>query len=94
MTGYKMKFGVVDTAGTDLVRGANNIGNRLDTMEDALKPLQADWTGAASDAYIQAKAKWNAALSEMKALLHEIGAQVSQDAQDGQANENKNMNRW
>lgn len=92
--GYKMQFGAVDTAGADLVRGAGNIENKLSQMEDALKPLQADWTGSASEAYLQAKAKWNAALSEMKVLLSDIGRQVSQDSQDGQANENRNMNRW
>jgi early secretory antigenic target protein ESAT-6 len=92
--GYKMQFGAVDTAGADLVAGAGKIDNKLSQMEDSLKPLQADWTGSASEAYIQAKAKWNAALSEMKVLLSDIGRQVSQDSQDGQSNENRNMNRW
>ncbi|HTN56569.1 MAG TPA: WXG100 family type VII secretion target [Microbacterium sp.] len=92
--GYKMNFGTVDAAGTDLVRGAGNIETKLGDMETALKPLQADWTGSASEAYIQAKAKWNTALTEMKVLLHDIGRQVSQDSADGQANENRNKNRW
>jgi WXG100 family type VII secretion target len=92
--GYKMNFGTVDTAGTDLVRGAGNIESKLGDMETALRPLQADWTGSASEAYVQAKAKWNQALTEMKVLLNDIGRQVSQDSQDGQANENRNKNRW
>lgn len=92
--GYKMQFGAVDAAGTDLVNGANKIGNKLDEMENNLKPLQADWTGSASEAYVQAKAQWNSALTEMRSLLNDIGRQVSQDSADGQANENKNMNRW
>lgn len=92
--GYKMQFGAVDAAGADLVGGASSIENKLNDMENALKPLQADWTGSASEAYVQAKAQWNAALTEMKALLHDIGRQVSQDSADGQANENRNMNRW
>jgi len=92
--GYKMQFGTVDAAGADLVRGAGNIESKLNDMETALKPLQADWTGSASEAYLQAKAKWNAALTEMKALLQDIGRQVSQDSADGQANENRNRNRW
>jgi WXG100 family type VII secretion target len=92
--GYKMQFGAVDAAGADLVAGAGNIENKLNDMENALKPLQADWTGSASEAYVQAKAQWNSALTEMKALLHDIGRQVSQDSADGQANENRNTNRW
>ncbi|GAA2860757.1 WXG100 family type VII secretion target [Microbacterium arabinogalactanolyticum] len=92
--GYKMQFGAVDAAGADLVGSANQIENKLNDMENALKPLQADWTGSASEAYVQAKAQWNAALTEMKALLNDIGRQVSQDSADGQANENRNTNRW
>lgn len=92
--GYKMQFGAVDAAGADLVGSAGNIENKLNDMENALKPLQANWTGSASEAYIQAKAQWNTALTEMKALLNDIGRQVSQDSADGQANENRNMNRW
>lgn len=92
--GYKMNFGTVDAAGADLVGGANNIANKLDEMENALKPLQADWTGSASEAYVQAKAQWNSALTEMKALLNDIGRQVSQDSADAQSTENANKNRW
>ncbi|MDT0156139.1 WXG100 family type VII secretion target [Microbacterium sp. ARD32] len=92
--GYKMQFGAVDAAGTDLVGSASTIETKLNDMETALRPLQADWTGSASEAYVQAKAKWNAALTEMKALLHDIGRQVSQDSADAQANENRNKNRW
>ena len=94
MAGYKMQFGAVETAGSDLGTGATNIETKLNDMETALKPLQADWTGSASEAYVQAKAQWNAALSEMKQLLTEIARQVTQDAADGQANENKNRSRW
>jgi len=92
--GYKMQFGAVDTAGTDLVAGAGKIENKLNDMENALKPLQADWTGEASEAYIQAKAQWNSALTEMKVLLNDIGRQVSQDSADAQSTENRNRNRW
>jgi WXG100 family type VII secretion target len=89
-----MNFGAVDAAGSDLVQGAANIENKLNEMDSALKPLQADWTGAASDAYTRAKAEWNSALTEMKSLLHDIGRQVSQDSQDGHANEKRNTDRW
>lgn len=92
--GYKVNFGAVDTAGSDLVTSANNIATKLDTMETNLRPLQADWTGAASEAYVQAKAKWNAALTEMKVLLNDIGRQVTQDAAEAQSNETRNKTRW
>jgi WXG100 family type VII secretion target len=91
MAGYKMQFGAVETAGSDLGTGATNIETKLNDMDTALKPLQADWTGEASEAYVQAKAKWNAALSEMKQILTEISRQ---DADEGLANETRNRNRW
>ncbi|GAA3932701.1 WXG100 family type VII secretion target [Microbacterium soli] len=92
--GYKMNFGAVDTAGGDLVRSAAGIENKLDEMERDLKPLQANWTGSASEAYLRAKASWTAALSEMKVLLGDIGRQVTQDSMDARSTEARNESRW
>ncbi|MGO1411188.1 MULTISPECIES: WXG100 family type VII secretion target [unclassified Microbacterium] len=92
--GYKMQFGTVETAGSDIGTSANNLGTRLTEMEESLKPLQADWTGEASESYLRSKTQWNLALNEMKQLLHDMGRQVIEDAANGQANEAKNRNRW
>lgn len=93
-SGYKMQFGAVETAGADIGGAANNIETKLTDMDNALKPLQSDWTGEASEAYVQAKIQWTAAITEMKQLLAEIGKQVIQDAGDAQSNETRNRNRW
>ena len=47
-----------------------------------LAPLRSDWTGSAQQAYQSAKAKWDAAMLEMKALLAETGTTVSQSNQE------------
>ncbi|WP_119695997.1 WXG100 family type VII secretion target [Microbacterium halotolerans] len=91
---YKMQFGAVEMAGSDLGTSAGNIDTKLSEMEEALKPLQADWTGEASEAYLRAKAQWNSALAEMKQILQEMGRQVMEDAANGQASERKNQSRW
>lgn len=93
-SGYKMQFGTVEMAGTDIGSAANNLETKLNDMDTQLKPLQADWTGEASEAYIVAKAQWTKAISEMKALLAEIGQQVIQDSQEARSNETRNKNRW
>ncbi|MGF2949099.1 WXG100 family type VII secretion target [Microbacterium alcoholitolerans] len=93
-SGYKMQFGTVETAGTDIGSAANNLETKLNDMDTALKPLQADWTGEASEAYVQAKIQWTKAISEMKVLLADIGRQVIQDANDAQSNEGRNKSRW
>jgi len=92
--GYKVDFNAVGTAGSDLGTAANNIDQKLGDMENLLRPLQQDWTGEASDAYIVAKGQWSKAINEMKAILQEMGQQVTQDAADAQSNENRNKNRW
>lgn len=93
-SGYKMQFGTVEVAGADIGSAANNLETKLNDMDTQLKPLQADWTGDASEAYITAKAQWTKAIQEMKALLAEIGQQVIQDSQEAQSNETRNRNRW
>lgn len=90
----KVNFGGLDTAAADIQGSANQIEGRLDQLESELAPLRADWTGSASEAYQQAKAKWDAAMGDMKALLAEIGVAVSSSNSDYQATEAANTSRW
>jgi 6 kDa early secretory antigenic target len=90
----KVNFGSLDAAAADIMAQANQIEGRLDALESELAPLRSDWTGAAAASYQQSKAKWDAAMADMKALLAEIGGAVSRSNSDYQATESQNTSRW
>jgi len=90
----KVNFGSLDAAAADITASANQIEGRLDSLESELAPLRSDWTGSASSAYQQAKAKWDQGMTDMKLLLAEIGGAVSTSNSDYQATENQNQSRW
>ncbi len=90
----KVNFGSLDAAAADIRASANQIEGRLDALESELAPLRSDWTGSASSAYQQAKAKWDAGMADMKVLLAEIGTAVTTSNSDYQSTENSNTSRW
>ena len=90
----KVNFGGLDAAAGDIQASANQIEGRIDQLESELAPLRSDWTGSASSAYQQAKAKWDSGMADMKALLAEIGTAVSASNGDYQSTENSNTARW
>lgn len=90
----KVTFGTLEGAAGNINSGANNIQARLDALESDLAPLRSDWTGEAQGAYTAAKAKWDSAMQDIKALLAEIGGAVSQANADYQQTEKSNSSRW
>jgi WXG100 family type VII secretion target len=94
MSDLKVNFGGLSTAAADIQAGANNVESRLAELERALQPLRANWSGEASNAYEAARTKWSAALTDMKALLADIGRSVSTSGDDYQSTERTNTSRW
>jgi WXG100 family type VII secretion target len=90
----KVNFGGLDAAAADIQSSANQIEGRLDQLESDLAPLRADWTGAASASYQEAKTKWDQAMRDMKALLADVGVAVTQSNSDYQATERQNQGLW
>lgn len=90
----KVNFGALDTAAGDIRNRANAIQARLDQLDRDLAPLRADWTGSASESYQQAKAKWTAAITDMQALLAEVGSAVAESNTVYQGADRTNAARW
>ena len=63
-------------------------------MDRSLQPLRANWSGEASASYETSKAKWSAAITDMKALLNDIGRAVGSSGEDYQSTERSNASRW
>lgn len=94
MSDLKVNFGGLSTAAADIQAGASQIEGRLNDMDQSLQPLRANWSGEASASYEAARAKWTSAITDMKALLAEIGTAVSTSNEDYQATERANAARW
>ncbi|MBC7630361.1 WXG100 family type VII secretion target [Aeromicrobium sp.] len=90
----KVNFGGLETAASDIQGSANQIEARVDELESQLSNLRANWTGSASESYQVSKAKWDAAIRDMKLLLTEIGTAVQQSNGDYRATEASNTSRW
>jgi WXG100 family type VII secretion target len=94
MSDLKVNFSALSTASADITSGAGQIEARLAEMDKSLQPLRANWTGEASSSYEASKAKWTAAITDMKALLADIGRAVDTSGQDYQSTERSNAARW
>lgn len=76
--GLRVDHGGLDQAAADLSTSVKNIDDRLNRLESELAPLRSDWTGQAQQSYAAAKAKWDAAMQDMRTLLDETGRMVAQ----------------
>ena len=81
-------------APTAIGSGANHPGPVLQSMDQSLQPLRANWTGAAASSYEASKAKWTSAITDMKALLVEIGKAVETSGGDYASTEASNAGKW
>jgi len=72
---------VVDHAALQRMAGelrtaVGTIDARLDRLEHDLGPLRTEWGGQAHDAYAAAKAAWDGAMLEMRAVLADTSRAV------------------
>lgn len=78
LDGLKVNHAGLDQAADDLMGIVNKIDARMQHLERELNPLRANWAGDAQQSYTVAKARWDAAIHEMKDLLHSTSQQVTQ----------------
>lgn len=76
LDGIRVNHGELTNAALNMKATVDEIDGRLDRLEAELQPLRNDWAGNAQQAYTQAKAKWDAAIQEMKDLLNETHRSV------------------
>jgi WXG100 family type VII secretion target len=97
MTGFdgiNVQHGRLDAGSQDVMTAAKDIQSRLDQLEGDLKPLASDWTGAAKQAYDEAKATWDRAIADMIVLLQQASANVSTSNDEYKAADSRGANRF
>lgn len=92
--GIKVEHGRLDQGSADVMAAAKDIQTRLDTLEDELKPLASDWTGAAKEAYREAKATWDKAIADMIILLQQASSNVDTSNQEYKAADARGAGRF
>lgn len=92
--GIKVDHGKLDTGSGDVIAAAKDIEGRLNILEDELKNLQEDWTGAAREAYREAKATWDKAITDMIILLNQAGQNVDTSNQEYKAADARGAGRF
>lgn len=92
--GINVQHAKLDTGSEDVMRAANAIKTRLDTLEDDLRPLASDWTGSAKEAYHEAKVKWDTAIGEMITLLQQASGNISTSNAEYKAADSRGAGRF
>ncbi len=78
LDGLRVNHAGLDRAAEDLMRIVNRIDARMGHLDAELAPLRSQWVGEAQLAYTAAKARWDAAIDEMRDLLRVTSVQVTQ----------------
>ena len=68
----------LDAAATDLTQSSQRLQSLLDGLDRELDARRDLWSGSTQDAYLAARAQWDAALRDMRDLLFAIGRAVDQ----------------
>jgi 6 kDa early secretory antigenic target len=77
LDGLKVVHAGLDRTAADLMGVVNGIDDRLRRLEHDLAPLRSSWVGEAQLAYLEAKHRWDAAITEMRDLLRNTSLQVT-----------------
>lgn len=77
LDGLRVDHSGMQQTADDLMAIVTAIDARMQDLERELGPLRARWVGDAHEAYAAAKARWDAAITEMRGLLHSTSEQVT-----------------
>jgi len=95
MTGaIKLDIDSLLTTVASLKTASTSIDSALRALDDKSALLRGDWTGAASDAYTAAHAKWTGEVHAMNAVLTKIITALTTAHDTYEATETLNRDRW
>lgn len=74
--GLLVEHAALEQIQNDLRQAVQAIDDRMARLDGDLGRLRSDFDGNARGSYDSSKAKWDAAINEMRLLLNDTGAQV------------------
>lgn len=72
--------GVLAQTADDLAAAVSTMAARLAQLDQELAPLRTDWLGSAQEAYLAAKAHWDAEIERLSASLSSVRLAVMESA--------------
>jgi WXG100 family type VII secretion target len=85
LDGLRVDHAALEQTADDLAAVVTRMQARLHQLEAELEPLRTAWAGEAQQAYVVAKARWDGAVEEMRAVLAAVSDQVRRSDADYRA---------
>jgi 6 kDa early secretory antigenic target len=81
-------------AATALDAESRHLAEALAQLESRVRSLEANWDGAAKEAYAEAQRAWSAALADMTTILGRIARETQQTAEGFVADDERAADRF
>jgi WXG100 family type VII secretion target len=95
MTDYtRAVFGSLQTGEADFASTYAQLQATISTLDGQLRASLSQWDGDAQQAYYAAKAKWDAAMANMAAVLNNLRAVIGEAHVNYSSTEAANASLW
>lgn len=90
----RAQFGTLEQARADFASTYGSLQSTVDTLDSQLRANLGEWSGAAQEAYYQAKAIWDQAMADMANVLNQLGVVIGVANTNYQQAEAANTALW
>jgi len=89
-----VEFAALNQAAADITSALSSMQSELDNVNSTVQPMVSSWQSDAQEAFLQRKAEWTSAASDLQTLLTGIKAAVLKSAEIMQAREKANVAKF
>ncbi|WP_432835335.1 WXG100 family type VII secretion target [Dactylosporangium sp. CA-092794] len=89
-----VEFAALNQAAADISSALSSMQSELDNINSTVQPMVATWESDAQEAFLQRKAEWTTAATDLQTLLNGIKGAVLKAAEIMQAREKANVAKF
>lgn len=89
-----VEFAALNQAAADISSALSSMQSELDGVNSTVEPMVASWQSEAQEAFLQRKAEWTSAATDLHTLLNGIKGAVLKSAEIMQAREKANVAKF
>lgn len=94
MTEIAVNFEQLQSTQAQIAASGKAIDQQLADLKQYLQPVVSAWTGAAAETYQAKQAEWNAAATDLNAVLIAVGSALTEVENSYRGTESGNRARW